>query len=204
MRGEICLSKKLYIPNSANEVIIGREGKKIENVEGLELVGRGIDGIVLKLNEEKVIKILKDNIELQKELNKMTYEKVIKFMDDLDLKRIIQPRDILYNKDGKSITINVNHCKSCRYYYIYYSEYLQYQLIYGYEYFSNIQFKDTAQAPNELYGDVESVLHKHGYTVNAKDKLPHNVRVAILEDIISRNIVSKEIVISYLLNGYLI
>ena len=105
---------------------------------------------------------------------------------------------ILYNKDGKSITINVNHCKSCRYYYIYYSEYLQYQLIYGSEYFSNIQFKDTAQAPNELYGDVESVLHKHGYTVNAKDKLPHNVRVAILEDIISRNIVSKEIVISYL------
>ena len=83
------MSKKLYIPNSANEVIIGREGKKIENVEGLELVGRGIDGIVLKLNEEKVIKILKDNIELQKELNKMTYEKVIKFMDDLDLKRII-------------------------------------------------------------------------------------------------------------------
>ena len=76
----ICLSKKLYIPNSANEVIIGREGKKIENVEGLELVGRGIDGIVLKLNEEKVIKILKDNIELQKELNKMTYEKVIKFI----------------------------------------------------------------------------------------------------------------------------
>ena len=94
------MSKKLYIPNSANEVIIGREGKKIENVEGLELVGRGIDGIVLKLNEEKVIKILKDNIELEKELNKMTYEKVIKFMDDLDLKRIIQPRDILYNKDG--------------------------------------------------------------------------------------------------------
>ena len=50
------MSKKVYIPNSANEVIIGREGKKIENVEGLELVGRGIDGIVLKLNEEKVIK----------------------------------------------------------------------------------------------------------------------------------------------------
>lgn len=105
---------------------------------------------------------------------------------------------ILYNKDGKSITINVNHCKSCRYYYIYYSEYLQYQLIYGSEYFSNIQFKDTAQAPNELYGDVESLLHKHGYTVNANDNLPHSMRVTILENIISRHIVSKEIVISYL------
>lgn len=98
--GVICLGKKVYIPKLAREVIIGREGKKIENVEDLELVGRGIDGIVLKLNEEKVIKILKDNIELQKELNKMTYQKVIKFMDDLDLKRIIQPRDILYNNDG--------------------------------------------------------------------------------------------------------
>ena len=105
---------------------------------------------------------------------------------------------ILYNKAGKSIRINVNHCQSCRYYYIYYSEYLQYQLIYGHEYFSNIQFNDTAQAPNELYGDVESLLHKHGYTVNAYDNLPQNVRVNILEDIIYRNIVNKEIVISYL------
>lgn len=105
---------------------------------------------------------------------------------------------ILYNKDCKSISINVNHCQSCRYYYIYYSEYLQYQLIYGHEYFSNIQFKDTAQAPNELYGDVESLLHKHGYTVNANSNLPHNIRVTILEDIISRYIVNKEIVISYL------
>lgn len=105
---------------------------------------------------------------------------------------------ILYNKDGKSIRINVNCCQSCRYYYIYYSEYLQYQLIYGHEYFYNIQFKNGAQPPDDIYGDVESILHKHGYKVNANENLPHNVRISILEDIISMNIVTKEIVISYL------
>lgn len=45
---------------------------------------------------------------------------------------------------------------------------------------------------------MESLLLKHGYTVNAYDNLPQNVRVNILEDIIYRNIVNKEIVISYL------
>ena len=49
--GVIYLGKKVYIPKLAREVIIGREGKKIENVEDLELVRRGIDGIVLKLYE---------------------------------------------------------------------------------------------------------------------------------------------------------
>lgn len=86
-----------YIPR---EIILGRESKTIENVRDLKLVGRGIDGIVLRLDKDRVIKILKDNIELQKKCNKMTYEKVIKFMDNLDLKRIVQPRDIVYNKDG--------------------------------------------------------------------------------------------------------
>lgn len=58
------------------EVVMGKESKTIRNVREFELVGRGIDGIVLRFDEKRVIKILKDSTELQKKNNKMTYEKL--------------------------------------------------------------------------------------------------------------------------------
>lgn len=85
------------------EVVIGKESKTIMNVREFELVGCGIDGIVLRLDEKRVIKILKDSTELQKKNNKMTYEKLIKFINNLDLNRIVQPRDIIYNIDGNYV-----------------------------------------------------------------------------------------------------
>ena len=58
------------------EVVMGKESKTIRNVREFELVGRGIDGIVLRFDEKRVIKILKDSTKLQKKNNKMTYEKL--------------------------------------------------------------------------------------------------------------------------------
>ena len=58
------------------EVVMGKESKTIMNVREFELVGCGIDGIVLRLDEKRVIKILKDSTKLQKKNNKMTYEKL--------------------------------------------------------------------------------------------------------------------------------
>lgn len=55
---------------------MGKESRIIRNVREFELVGRGIDGIVLRFDEKRVIKILKDSTELQKKNNKMTYEKL--------------------------------------------------------------------------------------------------------------------------------
>lgn len=95
------MANNKYIYNFVpREVVIGKELKIIKNVREFELVGRGIDGIVLRLDEKRAIKILKDSIELQKNNNKMTYEKVIKFINNLDLNRIVKPKDIIYNRDG--------------------------------------------------------------------------------------------------------
>lgn len=71
----------------------------VPNIYDLEKVGAGHDGIVFRLGD-KVLKVLKYNIEDRKEKGLMTFEKAVFFQDEFDFNRIIQPKDVLLNEDG--------------------------------------------------------------------------------------------------------
>lgn len=73
---------------------------KIPNVFELKRLGAGHDGVVYRY-DDLVFKLLKYDIDLRKQKDLMTFEKAYYFMENLDLKRIAQPIDVLFDSDGK-------------------------------------------------------------------------------------------------------
>lgn len=71
----------------------------IPDINALPKVGAGHDGIVFRLND-KALKILKYDIDLRKEKNLMTFSKATYFLDELNLRRIVKPIDILLDSEG--------------------------------------------------------------------------------------------------------
>ena len=73
--------------------------ESIDNVFELEKIGAGHDGYVFKY-DDKALKVLKYGIDGRKERGLMTFNKVLYFENELDLKRFVQPIDILLDEDG--------------------------------------------------------------------------------------------------------
>lgn len=72
---------------------------KVPSIDTLQKIGAGHDGIVYR-SGDKAIKILKYDLDERKVRDLMTYEKARYFLQNLKLKRIAQPQDILFNEDG--------------------------------------------------------------------------------------------------------
>ena len=71
----------------------------IDNIFELEKIGAGHDGYVFKYGD-KALKVLKYGIDGRKERGLMTFNKVLYFENELNLKRFVQPIDILLDEDG--------------------------------------------------------------------------------------------------------
>ena len=71
----------------------------VSDVYKLQRAGSGHDGIVYKY-KDLVLKILKYDAITRQKQGSMTYEKALYFMSELELKRITQPIDILFDVDG--------------------------------------------------------------------------------------------------------
>ena len=80
-------------------VILRSNFEVVPNVYALKRVGAGADGRVFRYGD-KVLKILKYDINERKEKGLMTFDKAVYFQEELDLKRIVAPIDILLDKDG--------------------------------------------------------------------------------------------------------
>lgn len=95
--------------------------------------------------------------------------------------------------NGKNISIEVNYCCNCNEYFLEYSNYRfykhKYGLMLGNVIFHNMNNTDLLK---------ESVLKLSGYTVNSQDNLHQNDRQKILANLINKDIISKERIISYL------
>lgn len=86
--------------NTSKKTVIFRDSlEAVENVYDLEYLGAGHDGLVFKLGD-KALKLLKYDIKLRKDKGLMTFDKALYFKSNLDLKRVVQPRDILLDEDG--------------------------------------------------------------------------------------------------------
>lgn len=72
---------------------------EIKDVFKLEKIGAGHDGYVFRFNEY-AIKILKNNIDLQKDRNLMTLDKALDFIRLLEVRRTAKPIDVVWNEDG--------------------------------------------------------------------------------------------------------
>ena len=81
------------------QVVLRSTLEVIPDISALPRVGAGHDGRVFRLND-KALKILKYDISLRKEKNLMTFSKATYFLDELNLKRIVKPIDILLDDDG--------------------------------------------------------------------------------------------------------
>ena len=87
------------IEMQGNEVFLSRSYAYVPNVLSLPKIGAGHDGVVYQYGD-LVFKILKYDIARRKERDLMTFEKATYFVNELKLKRITQPMDILLNSDG--------------------------------------------------------------------------------------------------------
>lgn len=81
------------------QVVLRSTLEVIPDISALPRVGAGHDGRVFRFND-KALKLLKYDISLRKEKNLMTFSKATYFLDELDLKRIIKPMDILLDSEG--------------------------------------------------------------------------------------------------------
>lgn len=81
------------------QVVLRSTLEVIPDISALPRVGAGHDGRVFRFND-KALKLLKYDISLRKEKNLMTFSKATYFLDELDLKRIIKPIDILLDSEG--------------------------------------------------------------------------------------------------------
>ncbi len=71
----------------------------IPNVYDLERIGLGDYGVVFRY-KDKVIKLFRQDINYRKENKLMTLDKALYFKNELNLKRIAQPIDMLLDSDG--------------------------------------------------------------------------------------------------------
>lgn len=101
-------------------------------------------------------------------------------------------------RGGNKIQINVSFCYNCRRYFIYYEAYERYRIKYGRDIMGDIVFLDDSLNGSDSYGNVESILHEYGYTVNVNSRLTAYDRRRILEWLIDNKIITKTDVIGYL------
>lgn len=80
-------------------IIFRNNLKVIPNIYDLEKVGAGHDGEVFRYGN-KALKLLKYDIDARKIKKLMTFNKAVFFQDELELKRIVKPTDILLDIDG--------------------------------------------------------------------------------------------------------
>lgn len=80
-------------------IILKSNLEEIPNIYDLEKVGSGHDGLVFRY-QDKVLKLLKYDIETRKIKNLMTFDKAIYFQKKLKLKRIAKPIDTILDEDG--------------------------------------------------------------------------------------------------------
>ncbi len=92
------MSERGYIKDP-KPVILRSNLKVILNIYDLEKVGAGHDGYVYRLGN-LCLKLLKHGLDGRKEKGLITFDKAIYFQDNLDLKRIITPCDVLLDSDG--------------------------------------------------------------------------------------------------------
>lgn len=90
------MGKKFY---GTKTVILRGNLKVIPNVYALEKLGAGHDGLVFRMGD-KALKLLKYDVEHRKTAGLMTFQKAIYFKDELDLKRITKPIDVMLDVDG--------------------------------------------------------------------------------------------------------
>lgn len=69
------------------------------NINDLEKIGAGYDGLVFRY-KDMVLKILKYDTNRRTQDGMMTFNKALYFMDNLDLTRITQPIDLLFDTNG--------------------------------------------------------------------------------------------------------
>ena len=85
--------------SQSKQVIFRSDLSVVPNIYDLPKLGAGHDGRVFRFNN-KALKLLKYDISLRKEKDLMTFAKATYFLDELNLKRIVKPIDILLDEEG--------------------------------------------------------------------------------------------------------
>lgn len=88
--------KKIY---ESKAVVLSQDLHIIPNIYDLEKLGTGHDGFVFRYGD-KALKLLKYDVEHRKAKGLMTFEKTVFFKNELDMKRIVNPIDIMLDIDG--------------------------------------------------------------------------------------------------------
>lgn len=81
------------------KIVLQSNLENILNTSQLEKVGAGHDGIIFQYNNI-ALKLLKYDINLRREKSLMTFEKMLYFINELSLKRIVKPIDIILDLEG--------------------------------------------------------------------------------------------------------
>lgn len=89
-------------------VILRNNLEMVPNVYALKRVGAGADGRVFRYGD-KVLKVLKYDINERKTKGLMTFDKAIYFQEELNLKRIAAPIDTLLDEDGVYVGYVMNY-----------------------------------------------------------------------------------------------
>lgn len=84
---------------SPKTVILKNNLEEIPNIYDLEKIGSGHDGLVFRY-QDKVLKLLKYDINTRKVKNLMTFDKAIYFQKKLKLIRMTKPIDTMLDVDG--------------------------------------------------------------------------------------------------------
>lgn len=93
---EKSISKKY---NIADTIVFGNRPNIMLNTNELEKIGIGHDGIVFRYKDH-AIKINKNDLDILKEKNLMTFNKLLYFRDELELKRIVTPQGPIHDVNG--------------------------------------------------------------------------------------------------------
>ena len=100
--GIICLLKgarNMNYKKIEKSVIFRSNLRVISNIYDLKKLGAGHDGIVFQ-DGDKCLKLLKYDVGERREMGLMSFDKALYFQDELNLKRIEKPYDILFDSDG--------------------------------------------------------------------------------------------------------
>lgn len=95
----ITIRKVEKMKNKIETVYFQSESSSCVQVSSLEKIGAGYDGIVYKYGDI-VLKVIKYDVDYRKQKGMMTFEKALYLKNNLSLKRITQPIDILFDCNG--------------------------------------------------------------------------------------------------------
>lgn len=92
----------------SKSVILRSDLELIPNIYQLQKLGAGHDGEIYKY-KNLVLKLLKYDVQIRKSKGLMTFEKTIYFQEELCLRRITKPIDILLDNDGIYVGYVMNY-----------------------------------------------------------------------------------------------